>query len=147
MKHSRSFCLHMLRAFSRCPFFVLCFFPKRARANFAPVCHRKTTSSRPGSGSPCGSGRRASSVTLTPSRSTRAWQLATKCVSMAVSTWRHGHGLHNLWRSHFGVDEHPCATYFDDHQGYRVLTHSHILAYLVKAAHLQYFIAWCMAWK
>ena len=23
----------------------------------------------------------------------------------------HGHGLHNLWRSHFGVDEHPFATY------------------------------------
>ena len=26
---------------------------------------------------------------------------------------------------HFGVDEHPCATYFDVHQGYRVLTHIH----------------------
>ena len=34
---------------------------------------------------------------------------------------------HNPWRSHFGVDEHPCATYFDVHQGYRVLTHSHVL--------------------
>ena len=32
---------------------------------------------------------------------------------------------HNLWL-HFGVDEHPFATYFDVHQGYRVLTHSHI---------------------
>ena len=35
------------------------------------------------------------------------------------------HGLHILW-FHFGVDEHPFATYFDVHQGYRVLTHSHI---------------------
>ena len=26
----------------------------------------------------------------------------------------------------FGVDEHPVATYFDVHQGYRVLTHSRI---------------------
>ena len=33
---------------------------------------------------------------------------------------------HNLWRSHFGADEHPFATYFDVHQGYRVLTHSHV---------------------
>ena len=36
---------------------------------------------------------------------------------------------HNLWRSHFGVDEHPFATYFDVHQGYRVSreekTHTH----------------------
>ena len=31
-----------------------------------------------------------------------------------------GHGLQNLWL-HFGVDEHPFATYFDVHQGYRVL--------------------------
>ena len=31
---------------------------------------------------------------------------------------------HSLWR-HF-VDEHPFATYFDAHQGYRVLTHSHL---------------------
>ena len=30
-------------------------------------------------------------------------------------------------RVHFGVDEHPFATYFDVHQGYRVLTHSHII--------------------
>ena len=37
---------------------------------------------------------------------------------------RNGCGLHNLWRSHFGVDEHPFATYFDVHQGYRVLSHS-----------------------
>ena len=33
---------------------------------------------------------------------------------------------HNLWL-HFGVDEHPFATYFDVHQGYRALTHTHIL--------------------
>ena len=26
---------------------------------------------------------------------------------------------HNLWL-HFGVDEHPFATYYDVHQGYRV---------------------------
>ena len=32
---------------------------------------------------------------------------------------------HNLWRSHFGVDEHPFATNFDVQQGYKVLTHSH----------------------
>ena len=32
---------------------------------------------------------------------------------------------HNLCL-HFGADEHPCTTYFDVHQGYRVLTHSHI---------------------
>ena len=32
---------------------------------------------------------------------------------------------HNLWL-HFGVAEYPFATYFDVHQGYGVLTHSHI---------------------
>ena len=34
---------------------------------------------------------------------------------------------HNQWLL-FGVDEHehPFATYFDIHQGYRVLIHSHI---------------------
>ena len=32
---------------------------------------------------------------------------------------------HNLGL-HFRVDERPFATYFDVHQGYRVLTHSHI---------------------
>ena len=32
---------------------------------------------------------------------------------------------HNLC-VHFGADEHPCTTYFDVHQGYRALTHSHI---------------------
>ena len=31
---------------------------------------------------------------------------------------------HNLCL-HFGADEHPCTSYFDVHQGYRVLTHSH----------------------
>ena len=34
-------------------------------------------------------------------------------------------GGHNLWRSHFGVDEHPFVIYFDVHQGYRILTHRH----------------------
>ena len=34
------------------------------------------------------------------------------------------HGLQNLWRSHFGVDEHPFASYLDFQQGYRVSTHS-----------------------
>ena len=29
---------------------------------------------------------------------------------------------------HFGADEHPGNTYFDVHQGYRVLTHSHMSA-------------------
>ena len=28
---------------------------------------------------------------------------------------------------HFGADEHPCTTYFDVHQGYGVVTHSHFL--------------------
>ena len=32
---------------------------------------------------------------------------------------------HNLWL-HFGADGHPFATYFDVHQGYRVLTHNHL---------------------
>ena len=32
---------------------------------------------------------------------------------------------HNLWL-HFGVDEHPLASYVDVYQGYRVLTHSHV---------------------
>ena len=33
---------------------------------------------------------------------------------------------HNLWL-HFGVDEHPCTTYFDVHQGFPgFLTHSQI---------------------
>ena len=31
----------------------------------------------------------------------------------------------------FGVDEHPFATFFDVHQGYRVLTHSHVWSFLV----------------
>ena len=35
---------------------------------------------------------------------------------------------HNLWL-HFGVDEHPFATYFDVHQGYRVLTHSQMATF------------------
>ena len=39
----------------------------------------------------------------------------------------HGHMAmgQKLWL-HFGVDEHPFASYFDVHQGYRVLTHSHM---------------------
>ena len=32
---------------------------------------------------------------------------------------------HNLCL-HFGAHEHPCTTYFDVHQGCRVLTHSHV---------------------
>ena len=44
------------------------------------------------------------------------------------SLHEYGHGLHSLWRSHFGVDEHPFATYFGVHQGYRALTHSHMFA-------------------
>ena len=32
----------------------------------------------------------------------------------------------NQWL-HFGADEHPCTTNFDVHQGYRVLTHSHMI--------------------
>ena len=55
----------------------------------------------------------------------------------ALATWRRetvggkqgdsGHMAmgHNLWL-HFGLDEHPFATYFDVHQWYSVLTHSHI---------------------
>ena len=40
----------------------------------------------------------------------------------------YGHDMamgHNLWL-HVEVNEHPFATIFDVHQGYRVLTHSHI---------------------
>ena len=32
---------------------------------------------------------------------------------------------HNLCL-HFGADEQPCTTYFDVHQGYRILTHNHL---------------------
>ena len=32
---------------------------------------------------------------------------------------------HSLWL-HFEPDEHPFATYFDVHRGYRVLSHSHV---------------------
>ena len=35
---------------------------------------------------------------------------------------------HNLWL-HFGADEHPFATYFDVHHGYRVLTHSQMSSF------------------
>ena len=48
-------------------------------------------------------------------------------VSQSVHMAMIGHGLHDLWRSHFGVNEHPFATYVEVHQGYRVLTHSHML--------------------
>ena len=39
----------------------------------------------------------------------------------------------NMGMSHslcldLGADEHPCTTYFDVHQGYRVLTHSHMFS-------------------
>ena len=40
-----------------------------------------------------------------------------------------GHGLHNKWRSHFGLDEHQIDHLnFDVHQGYGVWTHSHEFA-------------------
>ena len=43
-----------------------------------------------------------------------------------VSSQRICHlAIHNPWRSHLGVDEHP-STYVDFHQGCRVLTHSHL---------------------
>ena len=35
----------------------------------------------------------------------------------------------NLWY-HIWVDEHPFTSYFDVHQGYRVLTHNHIHIYI-----------------
>ena len=41
---------------------------------------------------------------------------------------------HNLWL-HFGADEHPCTTRFDVHQGYRALSHSHILGRNTVARH------------
>ena len=44
---------------------------------------------------------------------------------------RYGHGAYPML--HFRVDEHPFATYFDVHQGYRVLTHSHISLSIIKA--------------
>ena len=37
---------------------------------------------------------------------------------------------HNLWL-HVGVDAHPFATYFEVHQGYRVLTHGHVSRFAV----------------
>ena len=47
-----------------------------------------------------------------------------------VSILTHVAMAHNLWL-HFGVDEHPFASYFDVDQGYRVLTHSHMKAFSV----------------
>ena len=38
---------------------------------------------------------------------------------------------HNLWL-HFGVDEHPFATYFDVHQGYRVFDPQPCLAHFAR---------------
>ena len=66
-----------------------------------------------------------------------SWPIVLQLVSMKRSWvhstfWEHdyvptsiilGRG-HNLWL-HVRVDEHPFATYFDVHQEYRVLTHSH----------------------
>ena len=37
---------------------------------------------------------------------------------------------------HFGAHEHPYTTYFDVHQGYRVLTHSHLLN--IKQKHVDF---------
>ena len=48
----------------------------------------------------------------------QTYETLKKCEAMNCRTkGAYGHGLHNLWRSHFGVDEHPFATYFDVHQG------------------------------
>ena len=40
-----------------------------------------------------------------------------------------------------GVDEHPFATYFDVHQGYRVLTHSHMKLIAGTPTHLVCLLA------
>ena len=54
---------------------------------------------------------------------TKPWQAAVSNYDrLFLWMWPMGH---NLWL-YFGVDEHPFATYFDAHQGYRVLTHSHV---------------------
>ena len=53
---------------------------------------------------------------------------------------------HNVWRSHFGVDEHPLATYFDVHQGYRVLTHSHVWCLGLFLSVCSLTIAFCFFW-
>ena len=45
----------------------------------------------------------------------------------------------NLWY-HIWVDEHPFTSYFDVHQGYRVLTHNHVTISLtvhVYSTHMQ----------
>ena len=57
-----------------------------------------------------------------PQRTMERWDPGETAVGLSQFKWPWGQ---NLWL-HFGVDEHPFATYFDVHQGYRVLTHSQI---------------------
>ena len=62
---------------------------------------------------------------MTPTRSERVRlgpRIAGTYVNMAMGCITYGDPLD------FGVDEHPVATYFDVHQGYRVLTQNHMCA-------------------
>ena len=54
---------------------------------------------------------------------------------------------HNLWQSHFGVDEHPFATYVDVHQRNRDLTHSHIFSVTSLVPRPQNLVAAEHIWK
>ena len=48
-----------------------------------------------------------------------------RCDATGMLTWPWG----ITYGSILGVDEHPFATYFDVHQGYRVLSHSKLNIY------------------
>ena len=77
-----------------------------------------------------------------PQRKVLARPDSEMCLRMGERSLRKGRGKvgalnqlamgQNLWL-HFGVDEHPCTTYFDVHQGYRVLTHSQLEKQQAKA--------------
>ena len=58
-------------------------------------------------------------------------------------TYIHTATAHNLWLQ-FGVDEHAVATYFDVHEGYRVLTHSHVAKHANSSV---FFDAFCFMGK
>ena len=61
---------------------------------------------------------------------------AVAAIGALVFQSKHGSGKknfdmamgQNLWY-HIWVDEHPFTSYFDVHQGYRVLTHNHMHRY------------------
>ena len=94
--------------------------------------------------SPCatlgvGTGPRATNASWTGARRGlgRAWGMTCRVFFSGWTKKRNGCGSwcfnlthtqmtmgQNLWRSHFGADEHPCTTYLEVHQRYKVLTHS-----------------------